>query len=297
MTLHPLGARRLEALIAKYRAQLQRTNGPGGEQLARISRQVEGRIVREMLRAEGKATPAEVARLLQAIRRIVIRSDDDLMDVMREHVPEVWRIRARQTKEIAEDVFSRRTAERVIETSEHFERGLSDRRLLRISEPYLERWASEWSDEWTRTQRQIQASFTRAALTGESWSSVAKGLTDDVARLKISGRINAEDWAKAFTRTKLTELYTDAGVKIGDEAGLDLYVSVGVPDDRQSEICFAASQQGPHTLAWWDRSRFGRPPRHVMNCRCTMLAVPRGVDVKQENPKFQTAEKAEEVAA
>jgi hypothetical protein len=297
VSLRPLDARQLEALIGKYRAQLARMNGTSGEQLALIARRVEGRIVRELLRADGAADQKQATRLLQAIRRIVTRSDADLMDVLEEHVPTVWRTRARQTKEIADDVFGRRTAERVIEVSEHFERGLTDRRLLRISQPYMDRWAGEWSDEWTRTQRALQAQFTRAAMTGESWATVAKSVTDDLSRLDIAGRLNAEDFARAFTRTKLTELYADAGVRIGEEAGLSLYVSVGVPDDRQSEICFAASQQGPHTLAWWDRSRFGRPPRHVMNCRCTMLAVPRGVDVKQENPKFQTAEKAEEVAA
>jgi len=297
VTIRPLDAKELERLIAKYRAQLQRTSGTGGDELARIARRVEGRIVRELLRAEGSVDQRQATRLLQAIRRIVLRSDEDLMGVLAEHVPQVWRTRARQMREITEDVFGRRTAERVIEVSEHFERGLTDRRLLRISQPYMDRWAGEWSDEWTRTQRALQAQFTRAAVTGESWTTVAKSLTDDISRLDIAGRVNAEDFSRAFVRTKFAELYTDAGVQIGDEAGLDLFVSVGVPDDRQSEICYRASRQGPHPLEWWDKSEFGRPPRHVMNCRCTLLAVPKGVGVKQTNPKFAQEREKEEVAA
>lgn len=291
MALRVLTASRLERLISQYQAQLRRTNGTGGEQLARVARRVEGSIVRELLAQSGDVNQEQITRLLQAIRRIVIESDRSLMDVIDEHVPRVYDITARRVADTAIDVFGRRDAQSVLDVFENWERAIDNRTILSRAGSYTERWRGEWSDEWTKTARTLQARFTRAAVTGESWSNVAKSVTSDVASLDIQGRMNSEDYARAFVRTKFTELSTDAGLEIAREAGLDLFVNVGVPDSRQSQICFEASQEGPHTLEWWESSQYGVPPRHVMNCRCTLLAVPKGTTVKQNNPKF------EEVAA
>lgn len=110
--------------------------------------------------------------------------------------------------------------------------------------------------------------------------------------------MDPEKWAQSFVRTTQQQLDTDFAVSIAKEAGIERFVNIGTPDDRQSLECYEASQEPPKTMQEWDEwrasnGRGGRPGyRHVRNCRCIAGAVPPALeddDWTQENPKYETA--------
>jgi hypothetical protein len=286
-----LNAAELEKLVLKYRRQLEKTNGTGGDRLARLGSRIERKIVAEITAGQGPVTDEQLAQFQSALRRVIAQGNPEFLRTMEQHVPDVWANSVDRFVSVsALSPFDTRTVDRIVDVADQFERAIEDKSILRTSGGYTERWRNEWTDEWTRTARQVQARFTRATITGDSWTEVAKSLTDDLGSLKIQGRISTDDFARAFTRTKFTELGADAGIALGREAGLELFISVGVPDDRQSQICWEASRQGPHPLEWWESSTYGVPPRHVLNCRCSLLAVPAETKWEgQDNPKFAQA--------
>ena len=298
MTVRRLTAKELERIILRYRKQLEQSNGLAEAELSKMSSTIEARILRNIAARNGNVQMQSSAEIMQFVRRVLKANDEEFRVLLGDRALDTYELALGRARDVAEvSPFSQRTLSRVLEVFDSFEKGLTERRILRTARPYMDRWAGEWSDEWTKTARVLQAQFTRAAATGQSWTDTARAITDDLGRLDIAGRVNPEDFARAFVRTKLTELYNDAGLEIAHDAGIDKFVNVGVPDDRQSEICYLASQVPAQTLEEWERSEFGVPPRHVMNCRCTLVAVPVDLDTRQRNPKFEKSEAKEEVAA
>lgn len=289
-----LNAAELERILARYRKQLAKTNGTGGDELARIGVRVEKRIVRSMLAGSGEVTDEQLQAFQRAIRQSVAMGDVGFRETIDRYVPDVWQTALERTADVAGmSVFEPRIADRVLEVVDNFDRSIADRSILRTSDGYTDLWRQQWNDEWTKAARVIQSKFTAATITGEPWQTVASGLTDELGALKIAGRVNPEDFARAFVRTKFGELYVDAGIAIGREAGLEKFINVGVPDDRQSEECFNACNRPPMTLEEWNDTDEGQPKRHVFNCRCDLVAVPDDVEWPgQSNPKFEKQEVA-----
>lgn len=258
---------------------------------AKLARQAEVRILRAV-RAQGAVTSASQAQIMSEIRTVlrngtgqVVRLADDSM----------LRILAQS---IAKDAAALQAAEavtpRVLHTIERFNESIRTKTILRVAEPYRTQWAAEWGDHWTPAVRRIQAEFSRGVLLGSHSNQIADAITSDLGTLNIAGMQDADVFARGFVRAKYTELNADFAQVLGKEAGLEQYVSIGVPDDRQSEVCFEASNAGPMTLEEWDASEWGRPPRHVFNCRCSLTAIP---DVLADDDWSQPNEKFEEVAA
>lgn len=288
--IRPLTAKELERVILRYRRQLEKANGSAASELERLSGRIDARMVRFVATKNGDVDQSAVSDVMTYLKRVLKASDEEFRAIMSDEALGIYELAVGRARDVAEvSPFSQRTLSRVLKTYDAFENGITERRVLRTAAPYMERWAGEWSDEWTRTARALQAQFTRAAATGQSWTDTARAISDDLGNLDIAGRMNPEDFSKAFTRTKLTELYNDAGIELSKKAGIELFVNVGVPDERQSEICFRASQIPAQSLEAWEQSEFGVPPRHVMNCRCSLVGVPSDLDTRQENPKFKTA--------
>ncbi len=312
--IRPINPEELERIVQAFRAKLLKANGNAAEVLARIGADTESQIIRMLLDGDYVVDQKQLARLQSMTRRILAGSSEQAMQLMEEYIPAILDLAvAKEATSIArmEGVASWQQVSdrRILETFDHLERGVQDRTLTRMTGPYVERWRSEWADNWTGVQREIQSSFTRAAMTGQRSSEVAKRIADKLETLTttqsplapgtaipIRGHMNPEDFAKAFARTKQAELYNDFSVAVAVECGLEQFVNIGVPDDRQSEICYRASQLGPLTLAQWETAPTGPPKRHVLNCRCDLVGVTprvaRTVDFKQSNPKFDSKELA-----
>ena len=138
------------------------------------------------------------------------------------------------------------------------------------------------------TMRGIEDQLVKSALRRDTWVETARALTDDLGNLQISGRMGAEDFAHGFTRATFTRIANDASTAAAQEAGLDLFFNLGVPDDRQSDECAEADTLGSITLDEWDATDVGQPPRHVLNCRCVLIAdvsalVERGGEIMAES--------------
>jgi hypothetical protein len=290
----------LEKLLRKYRRQLDKTNGTGAEALAKVGTRIERRIVREMLSGSGPVTDDQLQSFQRAIRQSVAQGNPEFTALMEEHIPEVWSVALNRTVDsVALMTSGARTIDQVVAVADKFERDIANKSLIQAGK-YTDLWRAQWTDEWTRTARVIQSKFTNATITGQSWETVARGLTDELGNLQIAGRMDPAAFAEAFVRTKFTELDNAAGIAMAQEMGLDEFINAGIPDDRQSDECYDASQEEPHSLEWWEtESPDGPPPRHVFNCRCMLLAVtPETTWEGMPNPAVEErrAGKQEEVA-
>jgi hypothetical protein len=290
----------LEKLLRKYRKQIDKTNGTGSEALARVGSRIEKRIVREMLAGSGPVTDDQLQAFQKAIRQSIAQGDVGFVQTMDAHVPDVWTVALNRTVDVVGIMHAgERTIDSVISVAAKFEKDIAEKRILDMGKNFTSLWRGQWSDEWTKTARVVQSRFTAATITGQSWESVAAGLVDDLGNLKVAGRMSPEAFAEMFVRTKFTELDNAAGIAIANEIGLDEFINAGIPDDRQAEECYDASQEEPHSQEWWDDSPDGPPPRHP-NCRCMLLAVTPGTTWEgMPNPELEdrrAAKKAEEVA-
>jgi len=286
----------MRRLVERYRRVLEQSNGRAEGYAVRIARSVDGRIARAIV--QGGERPIDRGRineLLRAVKASIGNGDAEINRLLSAHAPDVIELSLREAESAVSllegvDRWNAISDTRIVDTFASFERDIAEHRLLDVTAPYLERWRAEWNDGWTTVARRVQADFTRGMLTGQTNDEIAAGLVDPLNELNIRGRIPPEDFARAFIRTKSGELYQDAGLKIAMDAGLDQFVNLGVPDNRQSEVCFLASQAGAHTLEWWEASEFGPPKRHVFNCRCHLQAVTARAakrDWTQPNPKFE----------
>ena len=252
----------LKRVVAQYRRQLDMTNGNLERALAQLGSAVDRGIIRELLRLEGVMDQRKVAEAQTVFRRILDQSNGEFARIARETVPDVMETTLARSAASARLVLGGTQLRRVLTVYEQLEQGMAQGRLLRTAEYELGIWGAEWNDRMMKTFRSVNARVFEAAVRGQSSSNLAKGLAGDLSALNLQDRINPEAFAQSFARTKINELNNVAGVEIAHEAGMDLYVNVGVPDERQSEICYRASQENAHTLEWWEQSEYGRPPRH-----------------------------------
>lgn len=283
----------IQRIIARYRAMLEKANGSAVQAAERVAERMDRAIVRAMEDGSYSVDTEALNRLLTSARRTLSNGNRQIRMVLEDHVPTVADLS--MNHQAAAIVAMQGAAPnalsdlRVIDAFSYFERAIADKSIVRSSAPYVERWAAQWNDEWTKVARKVQAEFTRGLATGANNRDIAKGLVSDLGRLEINGKINNEDFAREFIRTSSGEMYQSFGLQIASEAGLDLFVNIGVPDDRQSEECYQACQEGAHTMEWWLASPEGPPKRHVFNCRCFLQAVTETAaeqDWTQPNEKF-----------
>lgn len=181
----------------------------------------------------------------------------------------------------------------VVRALQVFRQRIEDRSIIRIAEPYLSDWLASWDERWLRFLRVLQRSSVVAIRDSEDTSYIAERIRRPLGSLNVGGNRSAEQFARAFARTSQSQLYADLAVIAAQEAGLDRFISIGIPDDRQSLECWEAMYESAKTWPEWKRWKAsngggGAPgERHVHNCRCTpgaVLAERASEDWGQETP-------------
>lgn len=277
-----------ERLLRKYRAELVKAEGQASARLLRIVEALERRIYASLARyGENGVTKKSASRVRAIANRIALEADPAVaawfhhegptaalngLKMQAEYLAKAARIRGWQGLPY----------ERVQASYDAWQTGIDQGRLFNWGDAAaFEQRVWQWRDYWAGTAAKLQERFVEAAINGESWKDIAKASVEDLDALGLNGRMNKYAFSDAFTRTKLTEISNDAAIGMAADAGVDTFINLGVPDDRQSDICAEADGLGALTLAEWDASGPGRPPRHVFNCRCTLLAQPNEAWVRE----------------
>jgi len=271
-----------EKLLRRYRAQLVAQGNRASRNLLAIVERIERRIMRSLARQYGERgiTKASASRVRAIANRIALEADPEIaawfhrvgpaaatngLLVQAEYLATAARMQGWQGLPY----------ERVRGSFDAWQSGIDAGRLFNFGDSArFEALKWQWTGYWMRTAEALQDRFVEAAIKGESWKDLAKASVEDLNTLGLRGRMNKDAFSDAFTRTKLTEISNAASTGMAADAGIALFANLGIPDDRQSEICAEASERDPMTLEEWDATDLGRPPRHVFNCRCLLLAQP-----------------------
>lgn len=274
---------RLAAIAKAHKRELRSLERYASGEIKSISTALEQRMLTTISQWPGAANPRTQAELMSAIRRIVREAGKEAGDVLERMTPDISRaaLATAQGTTAVLLVGQVDRLERAAQVFASFEESIKTRTLLKLGGPlegaganYRAAWGEAWDADWTRTVRSLQGTFTRATVQGLDWRKVAPQITDKLGNLDINGKMDPAVFAEAFARTKITEIMNDSSVAIGAEGEMELFINVGVVDDAQSDECFDACNAGAMTLAEWEASEFGPPPRHVLNCRCTLTPVP-----------------------
>lgn len=311
--------REMLRLIDFYRYALDRITGEQAARYRKLAAKIERQIL-ELVDVDSaeRVTSRQVQRVAESLREIYANGKKEVMRLTRADSLEIAGVALRRSAELfaaAEGAEAARLIRdrRALQTFLRFEDSIRSKRLLNRTGRYAERWAEAFASDtggnWARVTTRVQAHFVRAAREGWSYRDIAAHMRE-VGELRVlergvvnvergvfavRGHMSPEAFARGFTRAKANELSNEISVRLGEEAGIDKFANVGVPDERQSEECAAASAMEPMTREEWDASAEGPPPRHVLNCRCTLAAVPAVIaDVwtPQENPYRQAARAA-----
>ena len=268
----------VEALLRKYRAQLMAQEGPAAKRLLAIVEALEKQIMGSLARyGENGITKAQASRVRAIANRIALEADPAVAAWFHREGPAAALNGARMQAQYLSKFKGVRGApyERVQGSFDAWQQGIDSGRLFNFGDTAkFEQLKWQWTDYWKGTAEKLQERFVEAAINGESWKDIAKASVETLDDLGLNGRMNKYAFSDAFTRTKLTEIHNNAAIGMAADAGIDTFINDGVPDDRQSEECAEADSLGALTLPEWDASGPGRPPRHVFNCRCTLLAQP-----------------------
>lgn len=285
---------KLGPVLSRMRRELMTRGDESSVRLAKTLMQYETRILREIRRhGENGVTRSDLNRVTATINRIILESDADLAAYLRDELPagalNGLKTQAEMLKaSFGADRWEDLPSERIKAIFGNFETSIRTRTILPTNDAQLmARWAGEWDDRWAEITRGLQTSFIEAAANGDSWLKLAERVTDDIGGLGINGQQNADAFARGFTRAKLTEIANAASTRSASMAGITKFVNIGVPDDRQSDECAAASQYEAMTIEEWQASGEGPPPRHVLNCRCLLSGVP--VELEETVEQYQEA--------
>jgi hypothetical protein len=269
-----------DALI-KARRDLMRHADERSRGLAAILRRVEARMLANIAEhGENGVTRAQANRVTSQLHRIALDAEPQVARWLRGELPAaalngVRTQAALLVKSFGVKQWDEIPVSRVKEAFANFQKVIETGKILPLKDAALmERWGGLWNDRMANAMGGIQEKFIEGIARGQSWLDIAKSITSDVGGLDIVGEMAPEDWARGFTRAKMTEMAVAAGTRSATEAGITRFINIGVPDDRQSDECAAASSQEPMTLEEWDAFSEGPPPRHVFNCRCDLGGVP-----------------------
>lgn len=273
----------VEALLRKYRAQLMAqaaANGAANTELFRLVESLERLIMRRLEQyMKGEITKRKVSQVSKIASRAAVESDRDVAAWLHKYGPSAAMNGNRMQATILRASLGRNWQgapyERVKNAFDTWEAGIQSGKLFDFAkgQSFVE-YTDTWDRQWIATARSLQERFVEAAINGESWKDLAKANVEGLDALGLQNRMNKYAFSEAYTRTELTRISNNAAIGMAADAGIDTFINDGVPDDRQSEECAEADTLGAMTLAEWDASGPGRPPRHVFNCRCTLLAQP-----------------------
>lgn len=249
--------------------------------LAKILRRVETRMLKEIAKhGATDATRGQANRVTAQLHRIALDADPAVAGWLRGELPAAalngLRTQAALlAKSFGVDSWERVPIQRVRDAFANFQTVIESGKILPTKDAALmARWGELWNDRMANAVGSVQEKFVEGIARGQSWLDISQAITSDVGGLDIIGEMAADDWARGFTRAKMTEMAVAAGTRSAIEAGITRFINIGVPDDRQSEECEHASAQEPMTLEEWGASSEGPPPRHVFNCRCDLGGVP-----------------------
>lgn len=305
-------------IVDRYRAMMGTLNGNAASVLATEGAALEAEFIREILKRSGKLTPAQVNEVRAIFRDLVARSSEDIARRMTKYVGPAMKLTAHRTIETTSDLLAAVNHPQFRETllaARAYAEKIQGKFLFDRSEFYRKRWAKAWDKRWTKVVERAGRDIEDVLSSGGGWADVAAKLVPlgslpefpgsltpkgAPAGLTIRGKMHPEAFARAFARTSLGELSAAESIAEGHEIGLRWFVNIGVPDDRQSEICADACAQQPKTIEEWrvwrrnpaDPSNDGGlPKRHVSNCRDEMVGVPNAAlafDWRQNNPNANT---------
>lgn len=283
-------ANRVYQVVLRYRAALEQYGRTRALVYQRLAESLETQIVTLLRSISGRQiSQAERDQILNALRRAFLSTTRAALATSAADAAPILQLAIRRQLEVAR-------TERLIQSLVYWERVIQTGEGAGLTAALREQHiAGAFQRVYAPVLRKAQEVFAAAAEEGLGPLEIAKripelGTLADAQGVPLRGRINPEAFGRAVTRTAFNEISNAASVRLGAEAGLDHYINIGVADDRQSDICYAASQRGPRTLQEWSRSKEGAPPRHVLNCRCTLQAVlPSQVsqDWSQPNPDVE----------
>lgn len=141
----------------------------------------------------------------------------------------------------------------------------------------LDAIASDIRTHFVSMTDSISGKISQGLASGYSSSKIAASILTEAGQINVTdfgaGALNDEAFARALARTSVNQISNEIAVASGLESGMDHFANMGIPDERQSPECEAASNLGALTLAEWDATDVGPAPRHP-NCRCRLLPVP-----------------------
>lgn len=272
--------RDLEQMLAAYRAKLARVSDGATAALAREAKILEDQILDLVLKGSGKLTPKAVAAVRAELRSMSITSGRRAARQLLRQIEPAMGVAAGRTAETTEYLLRRikhPQLNRTLRAMADWESRIKDRALIR-TEYYAARWAQSWDATWSRQIDLVGKGLAQSALRRESWSQAAERIWPDLERITeiggnpIAGRVHPEAFGRAFARTNLGEMAHEEGVAEAQAVGLRLFANLGVPDSRQSAICYLACQQPPMSIDDWRGWRRdpsdpsndgGLPKRHV----------------------------------
>lgn len=306
-------------MVDRYRAMLARVNGNAAKVLAPEARALERKIAEAIARRDGKLERGEIEALRREMRVAVRASSQKAGKLLSEFVAPGVRIARAKTEEttalLLRAVRHPRTAE-TLQIMREYTRKSAQRSL--VSTPFYERrFAKSWDDRWSKVVTDIGRDFERVALNRGSWEDAVERLAPRLESLQefgrivtptgrvfqgprpISGYMHPTAFARGFARTEMGNVYRRESIEEAQAIGLESFVNIGVPDERQSIICSEASNAGALSMDEWRAWRRdpnpsydgGPPPRHVFNCRCDLIGVPaiaKNWDWSQPNPVADT---------
>ena len=260
----------------------------------------QARIVQSLARFEGTVDTASRTAALNTARRIVADAGLEAAQRMKDDAPGIIKAGAMRTRELTELLVPRGDRlDAIVSTFMSFEKSIEEKRAFALGsvklQAFMDKYTVDWESGWSGTIKGLQAKFTQGAVSSLDWRVISRTIVNESGALVVPGGMDAETFATMFARTKVTEIDNLTARAMGDEAGLELYVNLGVPDDNQSEDCYDATNAGAMTMTDWADSAYDEPPRHP-NCRCMLFPVPFDPEISVDNNKYDVERPLEAVA-
>jgi hypothetical protein len=277
-------------IIRQWHTRMDQMSEADAVAYEKLARSMERRIIRA-IRAKETTTRASQAELMSDLRKIM---QNGMREVVQKSRPSILRVLAEAIERDGQALtVAAANTKRVVQLVETLQEQIAKRTILREWDA-----SGEWARQWgTRTQAiidRVQDEFSHGVRLGKHSNVIADAIERDLASLNVPGVGDSRTFARAFVRTRYTELSKRFSENLGEEAGLDYYVNIGTSDDRQAQECYEASNEAPKTLENWEQwsasnGKGGTPPRHI-NCRCSLAPIPnvmRSDDWSQPNDKFE----------
>lgn len=287
-----MNAVQLQRLLLERKRELDRLTKAAANPLKATTVEVQTAIAAHLTRAQGPVTTATRERVMTDVRRIIDAAGTASKEAMKANAPTVIKAGAIRTTDISRLIIPRGgRLEKIVDTYQGFERMIEERKIFVLGSTkvaaFEEKYLMEWGRGWASSMRSLQSTFSRSAVSGLDWRVISKTLVSDAGKLIGPDIADPERFSNLLARMMVAELDNLTAHAMGDEAGLELYVNLGVPDEGQTEECYEACNAGAMTLEEWEMG-LGLAPRHE-GCRCEEFPVPSDPGLKVVNDKYEMA--------